>query len=89
MTPYKFALAALHVALLCSLPSLAQVTSVPVTVVNTAANPVPTRAVGTTNVVGTVALTPGSTVRIGNSATAPVPTRNVDNPARIAVTFPR
>jgi hypothetical protein len=39
----------------------------PVLVVNTPAQPVPTAAQGTTNVVGTVGLAAGSTVNVGNT----------------------
>ena len=60
------------VALIAPSPARAQ-DSEKVVVMNTKENPVPTVAVGTTTVNGTVT--------VGNSAAAPVLTRNVDAPA--------
>jgi hypothetical protein len=84
-------------------PQAAGPSALDVTVINTAANPVPVTAQGTTNVAGTigisgtptvnvgnsptVSLAGGTSVGISNSASAPVLVRDVDNPGRHPVTF--
>jgi len=63
-------------------PAQAPPPSVPVTVVNTTANPVPTAAVGTTLVAfrGTPTINLASgTVTVGNSVTSPVQVHNVND----------
>jgi hypothetical protein len=70
-----------------------QAPSVPVTVENAVANPVPTVALGTTTVAGSVSLAGGTlvgldalnnTVKVTTSETSPLLMRDVDNPARHA-----
>jgi hypothetical protein len=59
-------------------PAAAQSQPTPVRVINTGAEPVPTAAIGTTNVAGVVGLDPqASTVRVGNGEQEPVPVRPV------------
>jgi hypothetical protein len=77
-----FGLLTVVVSFLTPSPAPGQGTSAPVTVVNTAANPVPTTALGTTLVAvrGTPTVNVASgTVRVGNSVTNPVEVRNVND----------
>jgi len=53
-----------------------------VSVVNTTSEPVPTQAVGTTTVSGSVSIANSPTVQVGNTSASPVAVRDVDNPAR-------
>jgi hypothetical protein len=60
-------------------PAAAQNQPTPVRVVNTGAEPVPTAAIGTTNVAGVLGLDPlANTVRVGNGEQEAVPVRPVE-----------
>jgi hypothetical protein len=74
---------------LSSIPSkpTAAANPAPVTVVNTATNPVPVSPQGTTPVSGTVSATQNGMWNVGitNTSSSPISVRDVDNPAHNAV----